>query len=91
MTQEILDGGEIGIAIEELGGHGRSKMVIGALELGLTGIGFHVPLNTTDRNGLPLIRTLVRQKNFSRSGRRPHFQIGGQGLKGIINLKKIFL
>jgi hypothetical protein len=53
MTQEILNSGEIGIGIDQLGGHGMPKMMTGYLELGLTGISFHAPLNAAEEMGCP--------------------------------------
>ena len=72
MAQEILNGGEIGIGIEQLGGHGMAKMMTRHLELGLAGISFHAPLNAADGDGLPLTRFLFRQEDLSGSGWRPH-------------------
>ena len=71
MAQEILNGAEIGIGVEQLGGHGMPEMMTGHLDPGLAGISFHAPLNAADGDRLPLTRLLFRQENLSRTGWRP--------------------
>lgn len=84
MSQKILNGDEIRIGVQELGGHGVSQVVTGELEVRLSRIALHPLLDTAHREGLTPIGLPLRQKQMPCPGLGPDPEIGNEGIMSII-------
>lgn len=84
MSQKILNGDEIRIGVQELGGHGVSQVMTGELEGHLGRIALHPLLDAPDGYGLTPIGLLLRQKQMLCPRLGPDPEIGNEGIMGII-------
>jgi len=83
VSQQVLDGHQLGIGIEQLGGHGVSKLVAGYPKASLSHIVLHPLLDAPDREGLASVGSLLHYKDLLGPGDRSHPEVGYQGLQGI--------
>ena len=84
VPQEILDGHQGGIGIEELGGHGVPQLVARHLEPRLAGVILQAFLDAPHRDGLAPAAAFVHQEDLFDAAGRPHPEILHQGLIGVV-------
>ena len=84
MPQEILDGHQGGIGIEELGGHGVPELVARHFEPCLAGVMLQAFLDAPHRDGFASASAFIHQEDFFDPAGRPHPEILHQGLIGIV-------
>ena len=80
MPQEVLDGGQVRIGIEELGGHGVPELMARGGDAGLPGKVFQPLLYTPDGDRLASIAPFFHQEDLLGPGMRSDPQVFGQGL-----------
>jgi len=75
MPQEVLDGYQRRVGIEELGGHGVPELVARHLEPRLAGIMLQAFLDAPHRDGLASSSPFIHQEDLFDPAGRPHPEI----------------
>ena len=84
MAQEILDGHQGSVSIEELRGHGVTQLVARHFEPRFAGILLQMFLDAPHRDGLAPASAFIHQEDFFDSTGRSHPKILHQGLIGVV-------
>ncbi len=83
VAEEFLDGDQVGIGIEHLGGHGVPQLVTGDFQTKRTGVGFQAFLYAAHRYGLSLVAAPLYQKHLLGTAGRPNPEVTYQRLVGV--------